>query len=104
MSSKLRFDPYLIEDALVGVEVGAQLGVVLLDDDAGGLLDRLGADATHGEDERGRGGPKRAAETDGGNLEKEKEREGNNKNNNKKGKRAKERTRTKKGSKIFSKR
>ena len=30
------------------MEVEVELGVVLLDDDPGGLLDRLGADATHG--------------------------------------------------------
>ncbi len=40
---------YLLDDPLVGVEVEVELGVVLLDDDPGGLLHRLGADAAHGE-------------------------------------------------------
>ena len=40
-------DGDLIADALVGVEVRGELGVELLNDDLGGLLDGLGADATH---------------------------------------------------------
>ena len=40
-------DGNLIADSLVGLEVEGQLGVVSLDDDLGGLLDSLGADATH---------------------------------------------------------
>jgi hypothetical protein len=39
--------PYLIADALVGLEVERQLGVVTLNDDLGGLLDGLCSDATH---------------------------------------------------------
>lgn len=45
---------HLLDDALVRVEIQVQLGVVLLNDDSRGLLDRLGAHATHvelGEDE-----------------------------------------------------
>lgn len=38
---------HFLDDPLVGVEVQGQLSVVLLDDDPGGLLDGLGADATH---------------------------------------------------------
>lgn len=37
----------LIADALVGLEVKGELGVVPLNDDLGGLLDGLGANATH---------------------------------------------------------
>ena len=37
----------LIADALVGLEVESELGVVALDDDLGRLLDRLRPDATH---------------------------------------------------------
>jgi len=37
----------LIADALVGLEVEREFGVVALDDDLGGLLDRLRANATH---------------------------------------------------------
>lgn len=40
-------DGDLIADALVGLEVEGELGVVPLNDDLGGLLDSLGADATH---------------------------------------------------------
>lgn len=40
-------DGNLIADALVGLEVEGQAGVVTLNDDLGGLLDGLGADATH---------------------------------------------------------
>lgn len=40
-------DGDLITDALVGLEVESELGVVTLDDDLGGLLHGLGADATH---------------------------------------------------------
>lgn len=40
-------DGDLIADALVGLEVQGELGVVPLNDDLGGLLDSLGADATH---------------------------------------------------------
>ena len=36
----------LLDEALVGLEVGAQAGVVLLNDDLRGLLDGLGANAT----------------------------------------------------------
>jgi hypothetical protein len=39
--------PHLIANPLVGLEVERQLGVVTLDDDLGGLLDSLRADATH---------------------------------------------------------
>ncbi len=48
---------HLFDDALVRVEVESQLGVVLLDDDSGGLLDRLGADATHGDSREESGEP-----------------------------------------------
>ena len=37
----------LIADALVGLEVEGQLGVVALDDDLGGPLNGLSTDATH---------------------------------------------------------
>lgn len=37
----------LIADTLVGLEVQGELGVVPLNDDLGGLLDSLGANATH---------------------------------------------------------
>lgn len=37
----------LIADALVGLEVEGQLGVVTLDDDLGGPLNGLSTDATH---------------------------------------------------------
>lgn len=40
-------DGNLIADALVGLEVQGELGVVPLNDDLGGLLDSLGANATH---------------------------------------------------------
>lgn len=40
-------DGDLIADALVGLEVEGELGVVSLNDDLGGLLHGLGADATH---------------------------------------------------------
>lgn len=40
-------DGDLIADALVGLEVEGELGVVPLNDDLGGLLDGLGTDATH---------------------------------------------------------
>lgn len=40
-------DGDLIADALVGLEVESQLGVVALDDDLGGALDGLSPDATH---------------------------------------------------------
>lgn len=40
-------DGDLIADALVGLEVEGELGVVTLNDDLGGLLDSLGANATH---------------------------------------------------------
>lgn len=40
-------DGNLIADALVGLKVERQAGVVALNDDLGGLLDGLGADATH---------------------------------------------------------
>ena len=43
IDSKCTFD-----NALVGVEVQGQHHVVLLDDAAGGLLDSLGTNATHG--------------------------------------------------------
>jgi hypothetical protein len=39
--------PHLIANPLVGLEVERQLGVVPLNDDLGGLLDGLGANATH---------------------------------------------------------
>ena len=39
--------PHLIADPLVGLEVERELGVVTLNDDLGGLLDGLCADATH---------------------------------------------------------
>ena len=41
------FVSYLLNDPLVGVKVEVQLGVVLLNDDLGGLLDGLGTDTTH---------------------------------------------------------
>ena len=37
----------LLNDLLVCVEVKGELGVVLLNDDLGGLLDGLGTDTTH---------------------------------------------------------
>merc|ERR1719509_483256 len=37
----------LLDDPLVGVEVQGELGVVLLDQDPGGLLHGLGSDASH---------------------------------------------------------
>lgn len=37
----------LVADALVGLEIESELGVVPLNDDLGGLLDGLGANATH---------------------------------------------------------
>ena len=40
-------DGDLITDALVGLEVQGQSGVVSLNDDLGGLLDGLGTNATH---------------------------------------------------------
>lgn len=40
-------DGNLVADALVGLKVEGQARVVTLDDDLGGLLDGLGADATH---------------------------------------------------------
>jgi hypothetical protein len=40
-------DGNLIADPLVGLEVERELGVVTLDDDLGGLLDRLCSDTTH---------------------------------------------------------
>lgn len=40
-------DSDLIADSLVGLEVQSQLGVVPLNDDLGGLLHRLGTNATH---------------------------------------------------------
>jgi hypothetical protein len=40
-------DGNLIADSLVGLEVESQLWVVSLDDDLCGLLDGLGANATH---------------------------------------------------------
>jgi hypothetical protein len=40
-------DGDLIADSLVGLEVQGQLGVVPLNDDLGGLLNRLGTNATH---------------------------------------------------------
>ena len=40
-------DSDLIADALVGLEVQGELGVVTLNDDLGGLLDGLGTNATH---------------------------------------------------------
>lgn len=42
-----RNDGDLIADALVGLEVEGEFGVVALDDDLSGLLDRLGAYTTH---------------------------------------------------------
>lgn len=42
-------DGDLSADALVGLEVERQARVVLLDDHAAGLLDRLGAYSAHGE-------------------------------------------------------
>jgi len=38
---------HFFDDPLVGVEVQRQLGVVLLDDDPGGLLDGLGSNSAH---------------------------------------------------------
>lgn len=54
-------DGNLIADALVGLEVESQLGVVTLNDDLGGLLDSLGTNATHfcGMCVGGRGGCRR---------------------------------------------
>lgn len=46
-------DGDLIADALVGLEVEGELGVVALDDDLGRLLDCLGANATHFCEEKG---------------------------------------------------
>ena len=43
----VRDESHFFDDPLVDVEVQGQLGVVLLDDDPGGLLDSLGADAAH---------------------------------------------------------
>lgn len=40
-------DGDLIADALVGLKVQGELGVVSLNDDLGGLLDGLGTNATH---------------------------------------------------------
>lgn len=40
-------DSNLIADPLVDLEVEAELGVVSLNDDLGGLLDGLGSNATH---------------------------------------------------------
>ncbi len=40
-------DSNLIADALVGLEVEGELGVVPLNDDLGGLLNGLGTNATH---------------------------------------------------------
>lgn len=40
-------DSDLITDTLVGLEVQGELGVVTLNDDLGGLLDSLSANATH---------------------------------------------------------
>ena len=40
-------DGDLIADALVGLEVEGELGVVALNDDLGGPLDGLSTDATH---------------------------------------------------------
>ena len=40
-------DGNLIADALVGLEIESQLGVVTLNDDLGGLLDGLCSNATH---------------------------------------------------------
>ena len=37
----------LIADSLVGLEIESQLGVVPLNDDLGGLLNGLGANASH---------------------------------------------------------
>ncbi len=44
-------ESHFLDDTLVGVEVQGELGVVLLNDDPGGLLNGLGADATHLETE-----------------------------------------------------
>ena len=41
------FVSYLLNDPLIGVKVEVQLGVVLLDDDPGGLFDCLGANTAH---------------------------------------------------------
>jgi len=43
----VRCAAHLIADPLVGLEVERELGVVTLNDDLGGLLDGLCADATH---------------------------------------------------------
>jgi hypothetical protein len=40
-------DGDLIADALVGLKVESETGVVPLNDDLGGLLDSLGTNATH---------------------------------------------------------
>ena len=45
--SAVQFVSYLLNNPLVSVEIEVQLGVVLLDDDPGGLFDCLGANATH---------------------------------------------------------
>ena len=45
--SAVKFVSYLLNNPLVSVEIEVQLGVVLLDDDPGGLFDCLGANATH---------------------------------------------------------
>ena len=42
-----RVQRHLLDDALVGVEVKVELGVVLLDDHSRRLLDGLGPDAAH---------------------------------------------------------
>jgi hypothetical protein len=57
-------DGNLIADALVGLKVESQLGVVTLNDDLGGLLDSLGTNATHfcGMCVGGRGGCRRVEE------------------------------------------
>ena len=43
----VKFASYLLNDPLVGVKIEVQLGVVLLDDHTGGLLDRLGSNTSH---------------------------------------------------------
>ena len=45
--SAVQFVSYLLNNPLVSVEIEVQFGVVLLDDDPGGLFDCLGANATH---------------------------------------------------------
>ena len=40
-------DGNLIADSLVGLKVQGQLGIIPLNDDLGGLLHRLGTNATH---------------------------------------------------------